>query len=80
MSEPTSAELARAICLRGIMATFSSAVVFTVGNIDDFETPWETLPSAAQERWLTLAGVLERVTGTPGWSGALTCIEPEGGT
>jgi hypothetical protein len=85
--EPTSAELARAVCLRGIVGTFFTRIAFTqkqlVGSelqLDDFSTPWEALPLPVRQRWFQLAGVVERVAGTPGWEGALQCIEPAGET
>ncbi len=58
------------------MSEPTSAVIFTVGCVDDFNGPWESLSLDVRQRWFTLAGVLERVTSTPGWAGALVCIEP----
>lgn len=68
------AELARAICLRGIMATYSTTVTFVVDGAaggDSFEGAWEELPSGVQLYWLRLANIITRVSKTPAWEGAL---------
>lgn len=75
VSIATSADTARAIALRGLVAMLSTSVTFVSNGGapggDSFEGPWEELPHGVQSYWLTLAGVINKVTREPGWSGSL---------
>ena len=69
----TSADLARAICLRGLFAAGDTIDVrFNEMQRDNFEAQWEELPAETQSGWLTVAALVDRVSRTPGWSGSLT--------
>lgn len=74
----TSADLARAISLRGVFAVCGVACVEmqdtgarSIDDFDDFNKPWEQLASNVQSSWLTLASYVDKLAHTPGWSGTL---------
>ena len=73
MRDATSADLARAICLRGLFAVGGAVDVrFDEMTRDNFEEPWESLSKSTQAGWLVVADLVDQVARTPGWSGSLT--------